>query len=89
MSSQQKVFSFVNPLRKKRTATDVRMDALHQATMRFADLRNSRTAFKTKDLVGLLLCHGARITRAGAPRARIGLNVRTPIGHSAVKIRLQ
>ena len=89
MSSHQKVFSLVNPLRKKSAASDIRVDALHQATMRLADLHNGRSRLKAKDLVSLLLCHGARISRASAPRARISIKVLTPVRNAAVKIRLQ
>ncbi|WP_245415206.1 hypothetical protein [Hoeflea marina] len=65
------------------------MHPLHEAAMRLADIGFSRPRSKTKDLVGLLLCHGARAWRSSQSRAVIRISARTPIGHAAVKIRLQ
>ena len=47
------------------------MQALHQAAMRLADVRGARPRFKTKDLVGLLLSHGARTWRNSLPVAGV------------------
>ncbi|WP_244447147.1 hypothetical protein [Hoeflea sp. BAL378] len=65
------------------------MHPLHEAAMRLADLGFTRPRSKTKDLVGLLLCHGARAWRSAQPRASIRLRAGTPVGYAAVKIRLQ
>ncbi|WP_394691981.1 hypothetical protein [Hoeflea sp.] len=65
------------------------MHPLHEAAMRLADLGFTRPRSKTKDLVGLLLCHGARAWRSSQPRIVIHVRVGTPVGHSAVKIRLK
>ena len=67
MNSQKKVLRFVNPLRKKGTSSDIGVNALHQTAMRLADINSGRSRFKTKDLVGLLLCHGARLSRSSMP----------------------
>ncbi|MEP3437208.1 MAG: hypothetical protein ABJN75_10555 [Hoeflea sp.] len=65
------------------------MHPLHEAAMRLADLGFTRPRSKTKDLVGLLLCHGARAWRSSQPRAFIRVKAATPVGYAAVKIRLQ
>ncbi|WP_245271136.1 hypothetical protein [Hoeflea phototrophica] len=62
---------------------------LHEAAMRLADLGFTRPRSKTKDLVSLLLCHGARAWRSSQPRIIIHVRAGTPVGHSAVKIRLK
>nr|WP_245304326.1 hypothetical protein [Hoeflea olei] len=65
------------------------MHPLHEAAMRLADLGFTRPRSKSKDLVGLLLCHGARAWRSAQPRAFVRIKAGTPVGYSAVKIRLQ
>ena len=89
MITQENVSRLVNPLRKKGIAPEVGVYALHQASMRLSDLRSGRSRFKTKDLVGFLMSHGARVIRSGLPRARVRISVVTPARHAAVKIRLQ
>lgn len=89
MITQKNVTRFVNPLRQKGVASEVGVDALHQAAMRLSDLHGGRSRFKAKDLVGLLMCHGARAMRSSLPRTNIRVHVVTPTRHSAVKIRLQ
>jgi len=89
MITQEKVSRFINPLRKKGVAPEIGVNALHQASMRLADVRSGRTRIKTKDLVGFFLSHGARVMRSGMPRASVRISVVTPARHAAVKIRLQ
>lgn len=63
--------------------------ALHpmqQAASRLGDLRDGRSRLRPKDLVGLLLCHGARAWRASQPVARVRLRVDTQAGTQAVRI---
>lgn len=88
MQREKKVLRLVNPLSEKLTATDVGVHALHQTAMRLSDLGKGRRRFKTKDLVGLLFCHGSRLSRASLPRASVRLCVVAPTGHASVKIRL-
>jgi hypothetical protein len=57
--------------------------------MRLADVRRTGARFKTKDLVGLLLSHGARAWRASLPPANVRVHAVTPTGESAVKISFQ
>jgi len=89
MITQEKVSRFINPLRKKSVPAEVGVYSLHQAAMRLSDLHSGRARFKAKDLVGFLMCHGARVVRSGMPRASIRISVVTPTRHTAVKIRLQ
>lgn len=61
---------------------------LSQAAMRLSDAREGRSRFKAKELVGLLLCHGARAWRASQPVVGIRLSVRSPNGPSAVRLNV-
>lgn len=64
---------------------------LHEAAMRLADigLSRSRSRSKTKDLIGILLCHGARAWRYSQPDARIHLHITAPTGRAPVMMRLR
>lgn len=55
-----------------------RLHPLHEAAMRIADIGLNRSKAKTRDLVSLLLTHGARAWRSTQPRAVIHLHVTTP-----------
>lgn len=88
MVFEQEVLGGIDPRGKKGRSPLVRMNPLHQAAMRLSDLRRSGTRFKTKDLVGLLMCHGARAWRISQPRATVRLRVVSPSGFTAVKIGL-
>ncbi|MCO6178187.1 hypothetical protein [Ciceribacter sp. RN22] len=60
---------------------------LHEAAMRIADLGRKRSM--TKDLIGLLLCHGARAWRYSQPETNIHLHVCAPGGRAPVVLRLR
>ena len=62
---------------------------LRQAAMRLADIRRSGARVKTKDLIGLLVSHGARAWRSSLPQVNVKVRVSCPSGHPAVKIRFQ
>ena len=64
---------------------------LHEAAMRLADigLHRSRPRSKTKDLIGILLCHGARAWRYSQPEAHIHIHITAPSGRSPVMMRLR
>jgi hypothetical protein len=64
------------------------MDALRHAATRLADFRSPGNRFKTRDLVALLLSHGARSWRAAQPAARVRVRVFAPDGNPAVRIDL-
>jgi hypothetical protein len=74
---------------KARSKTSA-LHPLHEAAMRLADigLHRSRSR-KTKDLIGVLLCHGARAWRYSQPEARIHLHITSPSGEAPVLIRLR
>lgn len=48
---------------------------LHEAALRIADIGRSRSASRTRDLVGMLLAHGARAWRSGQPAVGIHIHV--------------
>ncbi len=89
MVREQNVLGFVDPRSQNNGLAPMRLQPLHEAAMGLADVRRTRTRFKTKDLVGLLLAHGARNWRSSHPRAYLRLSVTAPSGEAAVKIRFQ
>jgi len=63
---------------------------LHEAAYRLADLGLQRKrGSRTKDLIGLLLCHGARAWRYSQPEASIHLHVSRHGGRVPVVLRLR
>ncbi|MET0746764.1 MAG: hypothetical protein ABWY49_01105 [Rhizobium sp.] len=62
---------------------------LHEAAMRIADIGRGRSRSKTKDLIGVLLCHGARAWRYSQPEARIHLHVSSTNRQAPVLMRLR
>jgi hypothetical protein len=64
------------------------VSTLRQAATRLADFRSQGNRFKTRDLVALLLSHGARSWRASQPPAHVRLKVFAPNGRPAVRIDL-
>jgi hypothetical protein len=61
------------------------LGALRVAAMRLADTRK-KPRLKTRDLVGMLLSHGARAWRNSLPPVTVKLTVKTPDGISAVRV---
>jgi hypothetical protein len=63
---------------------------LHDAAMRLADLgRGGKKLVATRDLVAMLLAHGARAWRATQPDARIHLHVTSPNRKHPICMRLR
>ena len=60
------------------------LGALRTAAMRLADTRK-KPKLKTRDLVGMLLSHGARAWRSSLPPVKVKLAVKTPEGITAVR----
>lgn len=89
MTIQQDIAGLVDAGGQEGRSAEVGVHTLHQAAMRLADVRRSGPRFKTKDLVGLLLCHGARAWRSSLPPVRVTVKAFTPMGKSAVKIGFQ
>lgn len=59
---------------------------LQQVSARLGEYRDGRSKLRAKDLVGLLLCHGARAWRASQPATVVRLKVQTPDRRAAVRI---
>ncbi|MBB4008010.1 hypothetical protein [Allorhizobium taibaishanense] len=64
------------------------LNPLHEAAIRLADGINKPRA-KTRDLMNLLLCHGARAWRYSQPEANIHLHVNPQYRRLPVKLRLR
>ncbi|MGB3500895.1 MAG: hypothetical protein WBA44_04670 [Mesorhizobium sp.] len=63
--------------------------ALHKAAAGLAELRRTGSRLKTRDLVGFMLSHGARSWRASLPEMDVRLRVSTPLGGTAIRLRLR
>ncbi|MCA1492896.1 hypothetical protein [Sinorhizobium alkalisoli] len=74
--------------RKKTRSSGLRLHPLHEAAMRIADVGLNRSKAKTRDLVGLLLTHGARAWRSTQPKAEIHLHVTAPGRNRPLRIRI-
>ncbi len=70
-------------------AKGVALNPLHEAAMRLAGLGLTRSREKTKDLVTMLLSHGARAWRHTQPDAQIHLHVSKRNGRFPVRMRLR
>lgn len=73
--------------RQQTSSAQAGVQVLHQVASRFTEMRRG-SPFRTRELVSLLLGHAARTWRASLPPVAIELRVRSPEGHSAVRIRL-
>jgi hypothetical protein len=62
---------------------------LHEAALKLAGLGPKRPPSKTRDLVAMLLGHGARAWRANQPKAQLHLHVSTPKGRHPIRMRLR
>ena len=89
MASKQHILRFIDASSEIRRPPLVGMQFLHEPAVSPPDFVRARSRLKAKDLVSLLLRHFAGSRRATLPRCRVILNVLTPSGMSAVKIRDQ
>jgi hypothetical protein len=62
---------------------------LHEAALKLAGMGLNRSHEKTRDLVAMLLGHGARAWRASQPRAVLHLHVVNPKGRHTLRLRLR
>lgn len=76
------------PAQKSR-AKGVALNPLHEAAMRLAGLGLNRSKEKTRDLVAMLLSHGARAWRHSQPEANVHLHIGIRAGRAPVRIRLR
>jgi len=62
---------------------------LHEAALKLAGMGLTRSQTKTRDLVAMLLGHGARAWRASQPEVSLHLHVITPRGGHPIRLRLR
>lgn len=76
---------------KPAPASGTMLHPLHEAAMRLADmgLNRVRSTAKTRDLVSMLLSHGARAWRLNQPRVSVHLYVAPSKGRYPVYIRIR
>ena len=74
---------------RARRPTRIGADLLQRATLGRPDFRLAGAGRRARDLIGLLMSHGARIRRAARPRCRIALQVLTPAGEPAVEVTIE
>lgn len=86
MITDKDVLGYIAPPESLRRSREPGVQALYQAAARLADIRRGGPKFKTRDLVGLLLSHGARTWRNSLPHADVRLRVSTPTGRPAVRL---
>jgi len=72
----------------KRPAKGVALHPIHEAAMRLAGAGLSKSRGRTRDLVALLLSHGARAWRQSQPEAKIHIHVGSQQGRVPVRLRL-
>jgi hypothetical protein len=65
------------------------LNPLHEVAMRLAAMGMPRSKGRTRELVSMLLGHGARAWRAGQPVARMHLHVTAPTGRHPVRLRIR
>ncbi len=86
MSVEQEVLGFTSHAGKASNVSSIGLHPLQQAASRLGDYRDGKSRVRAKDLVGLLLCHGARAWRAAQPVGLVYLKVNGPAGTPAVRI---
>jgi hypothetical protein len=74
---------------QKRPTKGMGLLPLHEAAMRLAGMGLDRSHAKTRDLVAMLLGHGARAWRGSQPLAELHLHVTTPRGKYPIRLRLR
>lgn len=89
MFAEKPVFGLVDLRREERRPALIGVNALHEPAVGRPDFRLTGAGRKAKDLIGLLISHGARIRRAARPRCHIVLDVLTPGGDPAVEISFE
>jgi hypothetical protein len=89
LGGERDVLGFIGTRRREKRIHDLGVSTLHQAALRLADFRRGGSLFKTRDLVSLLLSHGARSWRASQPFVAIHIRVSDPQGRAAIRFRLQ
>ena len=70
-------------------ARGVALHPLHEAAMRLAGAGLNKSKGRTRDLVSLLLSHGARAWRHSQPQAGIHLHIGAYAGRTPVRLRIR
>ncbi|MDO6965846.1 hypothetical protein [Rhizobium alvei] len=73
----------------RKAARNTGLHPLHEAALRIASLGRGKPSAKTRDLVAMLMGHGARAWRLTQPRASLHLHVRTPSGKHPLRLRIR
>ena len=86
MSAEKSILGQVDAAGEERRSPAIRVYPFEQPAVGRPDFGLAGAGRKAKDLISLLISHGARIRRAARPRTRIRLTVFTPEGEPAVEI---
>ncbi|WP_436799548.1 hypothetical protein [Rhizobium oryzicola] len=89
MAMNENNTEFTPPFGAKGRLKAAALHPLHEAAMRLAGLGVPRQKDRTRDLVAMLLSHGARAWRHAQPEAQIHLHVATRAGRAPVYLRLR
>ena len=89
MAQNGNVSDFMLKTANKATAKSAGLHPLHEAAMKLAGMGLNKSHSKTRDLVAMLLGHGARAWRANQPEVTLHLHVRTPDGEHPIRMRLR
>lgn len=88
MSMNENTVGFTSADGTKKTVRS-RLHPLHEAAMRLAGAASGKSIPKSsRDLVALLLSHGARSWRGSQPKANIHLYATSPSGKHPVRMRI-
>ena len=77
----------MSSVRQKKSGKSV-LHPLHEAALRIAEIGRGKSKSGTRELVAMLLTHGARAWRANQPPAKIHLHVTSPARCHPVWLRL-
>lgn len=66
-----------------------RLHPLHEAALRLAGLKGNAARTKSRDLVAMLLGHGARAWRGAQPKAHIHIYMTSPSGKRPIRLRME
>ncbi len=72
----------------KTTRSRTTLNPLHEAALRLASFGKPKSSSKTRDLVSMLLGHGARAWRGTQPAVSVHLYATSPNGKCPVRLHL-
>jgi hypothetical protein len=65
------------------------LNPLHEAAFKLSELGTAKPKSKTRELMNLLLCHGARAWRYSQPQAQIHIHIGAQSGRIPLTLRLR